>query len=78
MFHYAEDIVVDVISRKKSIWALPIFCTVEPPHTTTVLRPFFRDHPGARRELLDFMVQEKINRDRHTNNPAGRAPPHPD
>ena len=35
----------------------------------------FRDHPawaGARRELLDFMVQEKINRGRHTNHPAGR------
>ena len=44
------------------------------PHTTTVLRPFFWDHPGwagARRELLDFMVQGKINRGRHTDNPAG-------
>jgi len=27
---------------------------------------------GARRELLDFMVQGKINRGRHTNHPAGR------
>ena len=27
---------------------------------------------GARRELLDFMVQGKINRDRHTAQPAGR------
>jgi len=27
---------------------------------------------GARRELLDFMVQGKINRDRHTDHPAGR------
>ena len=26
---------------------------------------------GARRKLLDFMVQEKINRGRHTDNPAG-------
>jgi len=26
---------------------------------------------GARRELLDFMVQGKINRDRHTDHPAG-------
>jgi len=46
-----------------------------PHHTTTVLRPFFRDHPGqagARRELLDFMVQEKINRGRHTDHPTGR------
>jgi len=27
---------------------------------------------GARRELLDFMVQGKINRGRHTDHPAGR------
>jgi len=27
---------------------------------------------GARRELLDFMVQGKINRGRHTDQPAGR------
>jgi len=26
---------------------------------------------GARRELLDFMVQGKINRGRHTDDPAG-------
>ena len=41
--------------------------------TTTVLRPFLRP-PGwadARRELLDFMVQRKINRGRHTDHPAG-------
>jgi len=42
--------------------------------TTTVLWPYFRDHPGwagARRELLDFMVQWKINRGRYTDHPAG-------
>ena len=41
---------------------------------TTVLRPFFPGPPrwaGARRELLDFMVQGKINRGRHTDHPAG-------
>ena len=27
---------------------------------------------GARREVLDFMVQGKINRGRHTDHPAGR------
>ena len=27
---------------------------------------------GARRELLDFMVQGKINRGRHTDHPAAR------
>jgi len=54
-------------------------------HTTTVLQPFFQDHPAcgwarARRELLDFMVQGKINRGRHTNHLAGRhfiRPPPP-
>jgi len=44
-------------------------------HThTTVLRPFFRDHPGEpvpEEKLLDFMVQGKINRGRHTDHPAG-------
>ena len=43
--------------------------------TTTVLRPFFRDHPGEpvpEEKLLDFMVQGKINRGRHTDHPAGR------
>jgi len=53
-----------------------VFFVVIHHHTTiTVLRPFFRDHPGeagARRELLDFTVQRKINIGRHTNHPAGR------
>jgi len=38
-----------------------------PHHATTVLRPFFRDHPGehwagARRELLDFVVQGRLTK----------------
>jgi len=39
--------------------------------TTTVLRPFFWDHPGEpvpRKLLLDFMVLGRITRGRHTNN----------
>jgi len=43
--------------------------------TTTVLWPFFQDHPGEpvpEQKLLDFMVQGKINRGRHTDHPAGR------
>jgi len=43
--------------------------------TTTILWPFFPGPPGsagARRELLDFMVQGKINRGRRTDHPAGR------
>ena len=46
---------------------LNTYCT-----TTTVLRPFFQDHPGARTELLDFMVQGKINRGRHIDHTAER------
>ena len=47
-----------------------------PPHTQhNCFTAFFGDHPGwagARRELLDFMVQGKINSGRHTDHPAGR------
>jgi len=42
--------------------------------TTTVLWPFFREHPGEpepEENFLDFMVQRKINRGRYTNHPAG-------
>jgi len=38
----------------------------------TALFPGPSGWAGARRELLDFMVQRKINRGRHTDNPAGR------
>jgi len=49
-------------------------CITTQTTTTTTLRPFFPGPPGwagARRELLDFMVQGKINRGRHTDHPAG-------
>jgi len=38
----------------------------------TALFPGPRGLADARRELLDFMVQGKINRGRHTDHPAGR------
>jgi len=45
-------------------------------HThTTVLWPFFPERPrwaGGRRELLDFMMQPRINGGRHVDHPAGR------
>jgi len=46
--------------------------------STTPPQPFYGPFPGppgwagARRELLDFMVQRKINRGRHTDHPSGR------
>jgi len=46
--------------------------------TTTTPQPFYGPFSGlpawasAKRQLLDFMMQEKINRGRHTDHPAGR------
>jgi len=47
-------------------------------HTTTILWPFFRDHPGEQvpEKLLDFMVQGKIKQ-RQTHRPSGWASLHP-
>jgi len=45
------------------------------PHHHNCFMALFLGPPGwagARRELLDFMVQGKINRGRHTDHPAGR------
>jgi len=42
------------------------------PQPFTALFPGPPGWAGARRELLDFMVQGKINRGRHTDHPAGR------
>jgi len=39
---------------------------------STALFPGPPKSAGARRELLDFMVQGKINRGSHTDHPAGR------
>jgi len=49
-----------------------LYMTPPPPP-----QPFYGPFPGppswagARRELLDFMVQGEINRRRHTDHPAG-------
>jgi len=46
---------------------------VPPYHNRfTALFPGPPGWAGARTELLDFMVQGKINRGRHTDHPAGR------
>jgi len=54
--------------RKLVSWIPP------PPHHNrfTAIFPGSPGWAGARRELLDFMVQGKINRGRHTDHPAGR------
>ena len=51
------------------------YCFDKPPpyhNRFTALIPGPPGWAGARRELLDFMVQGKINRGRHTDHPAGR------
>ena len=55
-------------SIASSLFELP------PPHQNrfTALFPGPPGWDGARRELLDFMVQGKINRGRHIDHPAGR------
>jgi len=48
------------------------FTTHTHPHNhLTALLPGPPGWTSARRELLDFMVQGKINRGRHTDHPAG-------
>jgi len=47
--------------------------TTTPHHNRfTALFPGLPGWAGARSKLLDFMVQGKINRGRHTDHPAGR------
>jgi len=51
-----------------------VYYNTKPPHHNrlTALFPGPPGWAGARIELLDFMVQGKINRGRHTNHLAGR------
>jgi len=64
--------------RHQICWlAYPVACfqLAGPYHTTTRFTALFPGPPGwagARRELLDLMVQGKINRGRHADHPAGR------
>jgi len=55
---------------------MSIIFTCWPPHHNR-FTAFFLGLPGwagARRELLDFVMQGKINGGRHTDNPAGATP----
>ena len=52
-----------------------VFSWLKPPHHHNRFTALFQgpsEWADARRELLDFMVQGKINRGRHTDHPAGR------
>jgi len=55
-------------------WPWTLNSTATTPHHNrfTALFPGPPGWASARRELLDFMAQEKINRGRHTDHPAGR------
>ena len=53
-------------------WSFNIDMPPQPPQTFYGPFPGPPGWAGARRELLDFMVQGKINRGRHTDHPAGR------
>ena len=56
-----------------TIYTVSIYSYFLPPYNRfTALFPGPPGWAGARRELLDFMVQGKINRGRHTDHPAGR------
>jgi len=50
--------------------SIKTFQDIHHHHNTTILRPFFWDHPGEP-VPVDFMMQGKINRSRHTDHPAG-------
>jgi len=64
----------DHATRSVTIGRIYVRSTVMQPNTTTtttVLQPFFRDHPGEPEKLLDFIVHGKINRGRHTDHLVG-------
>jgi len=63
------------IFRKLCINNLTMQSNNHPPPQHNHFTTLFPGPPGwagARRELLDFMVQGKINRGRHTDHPTGR------
>jgi len=74
-FHSCSSSVL--LSDFNNLMLLPIYHNFHDiTHSNT--QPFYGLFPrqpgwaGARRELLDFVVQGKVNRGRHTDHPAGR------
>ena len=70
-----------IVQVPATMWWMNVLSSVQRNwhwHSTYTPQPFYGPFPGqpgwagARKELLDFMVQGKINRGRHTDHPAGR------
>jgi len=66
---------LDYMGRASTAWEC--YCNTHSNHHThhnrfTTLFPGPSGWAGARRELLNFMVQGKVNRGRHTDHPAKR------
>ena len=61
-----------ICDKRKSVRTESVLTILSPHHKRfTALFPGPPSWAGARRELLDFMLQGKINRGRHTDHPAG-------
>ena len=68
-----EQEVIPTLNQQSLVWCTSLLLQPPPHHDRfTALFPGPPGWAGARRELLDFMVQGKFNRGRHTDHPAGR------
>ena len=68
-----QSLVIGHLHATHQQWASPSLHHHQHQHNRFIaLFPGPSRWTGARRELLDFMVQGKINRGRHTDHPAGR------
>jgi len=67
--YWCDDL--DLLSVPRKMW----YDKIRYHHHHNCFTDLFPGPPGwagARRELLDFMMQGKINRGRHTDHPTGR------
>ena len=60
-----------ICCKRRKLWNLTINHACHNLNRFTACFPGPPGWAGARRELLDFMVQGEINRGRHTDHPAG-------
>jgi len=64
-----------IFETQGGVWPLFLKLFKQPHHTTTVLRPFFQDHPGEPAPEENFWTswcKGRLIRGRHTDHPAGR------